>query len=143
MRIRDWINRNVGLGLLISLLLCGAGAALGAMLMDRELLAVESAGKWMAFMWLSASFVGCKVALQNVQQNRLPHAAEQAVLLYSIVWASALAIRAVQNFQSNGWHITGAVCGGAALAALIPGGKRKRTKRKSKSRRGRAHKEHK
>ena len=43
MRIRDWINRNVGLGLLISLLLCGAGAALGAMLMDRELLAVESA----------------------------------------------------------------------------------------------------
>ena len=45
MRIRDWINRNVGLGLLISLLLCGAGAALGAMLMDRELLAVESAGK--------------------------------------------------------------------------------------------------
>ena len=61
MRIRDWINRNVGLGLLISLLLCAAGAALGAMLMDRELLAVESAGKWMAFMWLSASFVGCKV----------------------------------------------------------------------------------
>ena len=72
MRIRDWINRNMGLGLLISLLLCGAGAALGAMLMDRELLAVESAGKWMAFMWLSASFAGCKVALQNVQQNRLP-----------------------------------------------------------------------
>lgn len=143
MRIRDWINRNVGLGLLISLLLCGAGAALGAMLMDRELLAVESAGKWMAFMWLSASFVGCKVALQNVQQNRLPHAAEQAVLLYSIVWAAALAIRVVPNFQSNGWHITGAVWGGAALAALIPGSKRKRTKRKSKSRRGRAHKEHK
>ena len=83
MRIRDWINRNMGLGLLISLLLCGAGAALGAMLMDRELLAAESAGKWMAFMWLSASFAGCKVALQNVQQNRLPHAAEQAVLLYS------------------------------------------------------------
>ena len=128
MRIRDWINRNVGLGLLISLLLCGAGAALGAMLMDRELLAVESAGKWMAFMWLSASFAGCKVALQNVQQNRLPHAAEQAVLLY---------------FQSNGWHITGAVWGGAALAALIPGGKRKRIKRKSKPRRGRSHKEHK
>ena len=99
MRIRDWINRNVGLGLLISLLLCGAGAALGAMLMDRELLAVESAGKWMAFMWLLASFVGCKVALQNVQQNRLPHAAEQAVLLYFIVWAAALAIRAVPNFQ--------------------------------------------
>ena len=72
MRIRDWINRNMGLGLLISLLLCGAGAALGAMLMDRELLAAESAGKWMAFMWLSASFAGCKVALQNVQQNRLP-----------------------------------------------------------------------
>lgn len=66
MRIRDWINRNVGLGLLISLLLCAAGAALGAMLMDRELLAVESAGKWMAFMWMSASFAGCKVALQNV-----------------------------------------------------------------------------
>lgn len=98
MRIRDWINRNVGLGLLISL---------------------------------------------HVQQNRLPHAAEQAVLLYFIVWAAALAIRAVPNFQSNGWHITGAVWGGAALAALIPGGKRKRTKRKSKSRRGRAHKEHK
>lgn len=88
MRIRDWINRNMGLGLLISLLLCAAGAALGAILMDRELLAVESAGKWMAFMWLSASFAGCKVALQNVQQNRLPHAAEQAVLLYSIVWAA-------------------------------------------------------
>ena len=81
MRIRDWINRNMGLGLLISLLLCGAGAA--------------------------------------------------------------LAIRAVPNFQSNGWHITGAVWGGAALAALIPGSKRKRTKRKSKPRRGRAHKEHK
>lgn len=103
-----------------------------------ELLAVESAGKWMAFMWLSASFAGCKVALQNVQQNRLPHAAEQAVLLYSIVWAAALAIRAVPNFQSNGWHITGAVWGGAVLAALIPGSKRKRNKRKSKSRRGRA-----
>lgn len=143
MRIRDWINRNVGLGLLISLLLCAAGAALGAILMDRELLAVELAGKWMAFSWLTASFIGCKIALQNVQQSRLPHTAVQAVLLYSIVWAAALAIRAVPNFQSYGWHITGAVWGGAALAALIPGGKRKRIKRRSKSRRGRAHKEQK
>ena len=33
MRIRDWINRGVGLGLLISLLLCAAGAALGTILM--------------------------------------------------------------------------------------------------------------
>lgn len=141
MRIRDWINRNVGLGLLISLLLCAAGAALGAILMDRELLAVESAGKWMAFAWLPASFFGCKVALRDVQ-GRLPHAALQAVLLYFIVWAAALAVSAVPDFRSNGWYITGAIWGGAALAALMPGGKRKRTKRKAGPRKGRARKGH-
>lgn len=141
MRIRDWINRGVGLGLLISLLLCAAGAALGAILMSRELLAVESAGKWMAFMWLLASFVGCKFALRE-SQGRLPHAAVQAVLLYFVVWAAALAVSAVPDFRSNGWYITGAIWGGAALAALMPDGKRKRAKRKPKSRRGRAHKGH-
>lgn len=141
MRIRDWINRDVGLGLLISLLLCAAGAALGAILMDRELLAVESAGKWMAFAWLPASFFGCKVALRDVQ-GRLPHAALQAVLLYFIVWAAALAVSAVPDFRSNGWYITGAIWGGAALAALMPGGKRKRAKRRPGPRKGRAHKGH-
>ncbi len=141
MRIRDWINRSVGLGLLISLLLCAAGAALGAILMDRELLAVETAGKWMAFAWLPASFIGCKVALRDAQ-GRLPHAALQAVLLYFVVWAAALAVSAVPDFRSNGWYITGAIWGGAALAALTPGGKRKRAKRRPGPRKGRGRKGH-
>lgn len=141
MRIRDWINRNVGLGLLVSLLLCAVGAALGALLMDRELLAVELAGKWMALAWLPASFIGCKVALRDTQ-GRLPHAAVQAVLLYFTVWAAALAVSAVPDFQTNGWYITGAIWSGAALAAWMPGGKRKRVKRKAKPWRGRARKGH-
>lgn len=44
MRIRDWINRGVGFGLLLSIILCIAGAALGALLMDKEILSVESQG---------------------------------------------------------------------------------------------------
>ena len=86
MRIRDWINRGVGLGLLISLLLCAAGAALGTILMSRELLAVESAGKWMAFMWLLASFVGCKFALRESRAGFLTPRCRQCfcILLYGL-----------------------------------------------------------
>ena len=42
MRIRDWINRGVGFGLLLSIILCIAGAALGSRQRDEEILCVEA-----------------------------------------------------------------------------------------------------
>ena len=38
MRIGTWINKRVGLGLLLSVLLCVVGAALGALLESKEIL---------------------------------------------------------------------------------------------------------
>ena len=62
MRIRDWINRGVGFGLLLSIILCIAGAALGALLMDKEILSVESQGVWIAAVWFMAAFSGSRLA---------------------------------------------------------------------------------
>lgn len=142
MQIRDWINKGVGWGLLISLLLCASGAALGAFLMSHEWLPMESAGKWMSFIWLPASFAGCKAALGNRQQARPARGAIQAALLNLLVWAAALAVSPVPNFGGNGWYITGSIWAGAALSAWISGGKRKRPKRRTAPRKGRAHKGH-
>ena len=139
MRIGDWINKSVGMGLLLSLFLCAAGAAVGAILMDRALLPVESAGKWMSVVWLPASLVGGKLSLRNAQV-RLPHAALQAALLNFLVWAAALAVSAVPDFVQNGWYITGSIWIGAALAAWTSGGKRKRAKRRAAPLKGRGRK---
>lgn len=38
MRFGTWVNKRVGLGLLLSVLLCVAGAALGALLESKEVL---------------------------------------------------------------------------------------------------------
>ena len=133
MRIRDWINRGVGFGLLLSLLLCIAGAALGALLMDKEILSVESQGVWIAAVWLMAAFSGSRLAHRNTQEGRLLHAAVQALILYFIVWGAALAASAVPNFQANGWYITGCIWGGTIMAAILPAG-RKRRKRKVSAR---------
>lgn len=52
MRIRDWINKGVVIGLLASIFLCVIGSAAGAFLMDREYLATDSEGIWMSVIWL-------------------------------------------------------------------------------------------
>lgn len=137
MQIRDWINRGVWLGLLVSVLLCLVGAGIGAWLMDREVLAESSQGVWMAAVWLHAAFFGCRIALRSANEKRLLHAAAQAFALYFIVWAAALAVSAVPNFAANGWYITGCIWGGAALAAILPAGKKRRKKRAAGKRGGR------
>ena len=129
MRIRDWINRGVGFGLLLSIILCIAGADLGALLMDKEILSVESQGVWIAAVWFMAAFSGSRLALRNTQEGRLLHTAVQALILYFIVWGAALSASAVPNFQTNGWYITGCIWGGAIIAAILPAGKKRRKKK--------------
>lgn len=129
MQIRDWINRGVWLGLLVSVLLCLVGAGIGAWLMDGEVLTEQSQGVWMSAVWLHAAFFGCRLALRSANEKRLLHAAAQAFALYFIVWAAALTVSAVPNFGTNGWHITACIWGGAALAAVLPAGKKRRKKR--------------
>lgn len=136
MQIREWINRGVGLGLLVSILLCLTGAGIGAWLMDKEILAEQSQGVWMSAVWLHAAFFGCRVALRAAAEKRLIHAAAQSFALYFIVWAAALALSAVPSFGTNGWYITGCIWGGSALAAVLPAGK-KRRKKKTGGKKGR------
>ena len=47
MRFETWVNKRVGLGLLLSVLLCVVGAALGALLESKELLQESQEGVWM------------------------------------------------------------------------------------------------
>ena len=129
MQIRDWINRGVGLGLLVSILLCLVGAGIGAWLMNRDILAEQTQGAWMSAVWLHAAFFGCRFALRSANDKRLLHAAAQAFVLYFMVWAVALAVSAVPNFGANGWYITACIWGGSILAALLPTGKKRRKKR--------------
>lgn len=129
MRIRDWINRGVGFGLLLSIFLCIAGAALGALLMDKEILSAEAQGTWVAAVWFAAAFSGSRYALRSTQEGRLLHAAVQALILYFIVWGAALAASAVPNFQANGWYITACIWGGSVIAAILPAGKKRRKKK--------------
>lgn len=129
MRIRDWINKGVVIGLLASIFLCVIGSAAGAFLMDKEYLATESEGIWMSVIWLQAAFFGCRIALSGVQSRLLLHGAVQATFLYFVVWCVALAVSAVPNFRVNGWYFTGCIFGGSVLASVIPAGKRRRKKR--------------
>lgn len=129
MRIRDWINKGVVIGLLASIFLCVIGSAAGAFLMDREYLATESEGIWMSVIWLQAAFFGCRIALRGVQSRLLLHGAVQATVLYFVVWCVALAVSAVPNFRVNGWYFTGCIFGGSVLASVIPAGKKRRKKR--------------
>ena len=62
MRIGTWINKRVGLGLLLSVLLCVAGAALGALLESKELLQESQEGVWMC--------VSCSVVRSAGRRNR-------------------------------------------------------------------------
>ena len=129
MRIRDWINKGVVIGLLASIFLCVIGSAAGAFLMDKEYLATESEGIWMSVIWLQAAFFGCRIALRGVQSRLLLHGAVQATVLCFVVWCVALAVSAVPNFRVNGWYFTGCIFGGSVLASVIPAGKRRRKKR--------------
>lgn len=140
MRIGTWINKRVGLGLLLSVLLCVVGAALGALLEGKELLQESQEGVWMCVTWAVAAFVGCRFSLQNTE-GRLAHTAVQGALLYLAVWCGALAAGADMQFRENGWYITACIWGGTGMSALFPGGKKKkrrsRTAGKRRSRKGR------
>ncbi len=137
MRIGTWINKNVGIGLLLSVLLCAAGAALGALLEGKELLPERREGVWVCAVWAVAAFVGCRFALREAE-GRLVHAAVQGGLLYLAVWCGALAAGTDMQFGANGWQITVCIWGGTALAVLLPVGKRrrKRTRTAGKRKRG-------
>ena len=129
MRIRDWINKGVVIGLLASIFLCVIGSAAGAFLMDREYLATDSEGIWMSVIWLLAAFFGCRIALRGVRGQLLLHGTVQATVLYFIVWCVALAVSAVPTFRVNGWYFTGCIFGASILASVISAGKRRRKKR--------------
>ncbi len=137
MRIGTWINKKVGIGLLLSLLLCAAGAALGALLEGKELLPESREGVWVCAVWAVAAFIGCRFALREAE-GRLVHAAVQGGLLYLAVWCGALAAGTDMQFGANGWQITVCIWGGTALAVLLPVGKRrrKRTRTAGKRKRG-------
>lgn len=140
MRIGTWVNKRVGLGLLLSMLLCVAGAALGALLESKELLQESQEGVWMCVTWAVAAFVGCRFSLQNTEE-RLAHTAVQGALLYLAVWCGALAAGTDMQFRENGWYITACIWGGTGMSAILPGGKKKkrrsRTAGKRRSRKGR------
>ena len=140
MRIGTWVNKRVGLGLLLSVLLCVVGAALGALLESKEILQESQEGMWMCVTWAVAAFVGCRFSLLNTER-RLAHIAVQAALLFLAVWCGALAAGTDMQFRENGWYITACIWGGAGVSAILPEGKKKkrriRTAGKRRSRKGR------
>lgn len=140
MRIGTWVNKRVGLGLLLSVLLCVVGAALGALLESKEILQESQEGMWMCVTWAVAAFVGCRFSLLNTER-RLAHIAVQAALLYLAVWCGALAAGTDMQFRENGWYITACIWGGAGVSAILPERKKKkrrsRTAGKRRSRKGR------
>ena len=140
MRIGTWVNKRVGLGLLLSVLLCVVGAALGALLESKELLEESQEGVWMCVTWAVAAFAGCRFSLQNTE-GRLTHIAVQGALLYLAVWCGALAAGTDMQFRTNGWYITACIWGGAGVSAILPEGKKKKRRRrtagKHRSRKGR------
>ena len=140
MRIGTWFNKRVGLGLLLSVLLCVVGAALGGLFVTVQLLQESQEGVWMCVTWAVAAFVGCRFSLQNTE-GRLAHIAVQGALLYLAVWCGALAAGTDMQFRTNGWYITACIWGGAVVSAILPEGKKKkrrsRTAGKHRSRKGR------
>ena len=140
MRFGTWVNKRVGLGLLLSVLLCVAGAALGALLESKEVLQESQEGVWMCVTWAVAAFVGCRFSLQNTE-GRLAHIAVQGALLYLAVWCVALAAGTDMQFRANGWYITACIWGGAGVSAILPERQKKkrriRTAGKRRIRKGR------
>lgn len=125
MHMQEWINKNVGIGLLLSVALCIMCAALGALLLDKEVLELGSAGTWGAASWFLVSFVGCRAARRDEKAGLL-HAAVQALLLYLLVWCAALGFGTASSFRENGWVITACIWGGALAAGVLPKEKKKR-----------------
>ena len=140
MRFETWVNKRVGLGLLLSVLLCVVSAALGALLESKEILQESQEGVWMCVTWAVAAFVGCRFSLQNTE-GRLAHIAVPGALLYLAVWCGALAAGTDIQFRTNGWYITACIWGGAVVSAILPEGKKKkrrsRTAGKYRGRKGR------
>ncbi len=130
MRFGTWVNKRVGLGLLLSVLLCVAGAALGALLESKEILQESQEGVWMCVTWAIAAFVGCRFSLQNAE-GRLAHTAVQGALLYLAVWCGALAAGTDMQFRENGWYITACIWGGTGMSAILPEGKKKKRRRRT------------
>ena len=130
MRFGTWVNKRVGLGLLLSVLLCVAGAALGALLERKEILQGSQEGVWMCVTWAIAAFVGCRFSLQNAE-GRLAHTAVQGALLYLAVWCGALAAGTDMQFRENGWYITACIWGGTGMSAILPEGKKKKRRRRT------------
>ena len=130
MRFGTWVNKRVGLGLLLSVLLCVAGAALGALLESKEILQESQEGVWMCVTWAIATFVGCRFSLQNAE-GRLAHTAVQGALLYLAVWCGALAAGTDMQFRENGWYITACIWGGTGMSAILPEGKKKKRRRRT------------
>lgn len=130
MRFGTWVNNRVGLGLLLSVLLCVAGAALGALLESKEILQESQEGVWMCVTWAIAAFVGCRFSLQNAE-GRLAHTAVQGALLYLAVWCGALAAGTDMQFRENGWYITACIWGGTGMSAILPEGKKKKRRRRT------------
>lgn len=137
MQIRTWIHKNVGLGLLLSIVICVGGAALGAILESREILTGEGERTWICAVWLFAALAGSRAALRKTQQGRIFHALAQAALLYIAVWGAALTVGSDRNFGENGWYITICIVAGSALAAMLPEGRRRPGKKKGKARKRR------
>ena len=130
MRIGTWVNKRVGLGLLLSVLLCVVGAALGALLESKEILQESQESVWMCVTWAVAAFVGCRFSLQNAE-GRLAHTAVQGALLYLAVWCGALAAGTDMQFRENGWYITACTWGGTGMSAILPEGKKKKRRRRT------------
>lgn len=139
MRIGTWINKRVGLGLLLSVLLCVVGAALGALLESKELLQESQEGVWMCVTWAVAAFVGCRFSLQNTE-GRLAHIAVQGALLYLAVWCGAMAAGTDMQLERTGGILQPVYGAGGGLRHTAEGKKKKRRSRKAgkhRSRKGR------
>lgn len=132
MQIREWINRGIGFGLLVSVGVCLVGAAIGAWAIGGEILNEGAQGWWTAAIWLLAAFAGGRTALKRREVKRLLFAVEQAILLFGIIWSAALLADIKMNFGGNGVYITICIVGGTMLAAILPM-KKMRKKRKRDS----------
>lgn len=126
MSLEKLFGKGTWLGLAAEVALLLAWVAVGALLVTGGALPVTLREHWLLAGCLLSSLLGGMLAVRGGGERLcglLP-----ALLLYGLLWVTALASSAPLDFRACGWKITACVLGGGLLAAL-PRRKSRRRKR--------------
>ena len=132
--MEKWIGKQTWIGLVTALILLLAGIAIGAFLLEQDVLSPQSQAFYLTVVTGCSAFTGAFIGAKG-NDHHLLHALIVCALLYLLFWAATLCSDCAVVFDKGAIQKTGAIWGGGILASLLIPRKKKPTraaKRKGK-----------